>query len=215
MGFEVKNLTLGDMASELNVNASTLRQWSDRFEELEVHHVLRNQRDERIYDESDFKVFEFIRDLRNEYGRRTRTEDIAAMLEEKSKDGLIKLRTKEFAPRPKATPMSTSLMADEDIQRLMASDKVKQFMSVISKNIEEELRKDLRDELGKVTDGIQGNHQKLEEIIERREQEFKKELEERDKRYEEGMKRRAEQTDEVLKEIRDRQNRPWYKKLFN
>lgn len=59
MALEVDFITLGDASSRLDVPAPTLRHWTDQMEEFNVHYVLRNNRNERIYEESDVKVLRF------------------------------------------------------------------------------------------------------------------------------------------------------------
>lgn len=96
MALEVDFITLGDASSRLDVPAPTLRHWTDQMEEFNVHYVLRNNRNERIYEESDVKVFEILRDLKSEYGRRTTTRDLGYMIAEKGKAGDLQLRTRKM-----------------------------------------------------------------------------------------------------------------------
>lgn len=132
MSFEIDFITLGDASVKLGKPSPTVRHWGEQLEELEVHYLKRNNRNERIYYDEDIKIFEYLRDLKDEYGRRTTTRDLAYMLQDRADKGEFKLRKKEDAPQPANPSNKTAdLLNQEDIQRLMQSERVKQFMGII------------------------------------------------------------------------------------
>lgn len=212
MGLEVDYITVGDASTRLNTPTATLRHWAEQLEEFDTHYLLRNNRNERIFTEDDIKVFEYLRDLKNEYGRRTTTKDIASMILDRGHDGQLKLRTKDDAPSPQKTNRTADLLSQEDIKRLMGSERVKQYTSVVvgeaTKNIQVALQasieEKLEDEFSKMNQKMAEKYSKLEETV-------KKLEEERDRKLEERMK----QTDEYLSYIRERDNKPWWKKIFS
>src|SRR5699024_12069243 len=77
---EVEFVTLGGASDRLNVPPPTLRGWADRFEDLKIHYLERNHRDERIFYAEDIEIFKFVRDSKERYGRKTTTTDIAYMI---------------------------------------------------------------------------------------------------------------------------------------
>lgn len=147
MAIAVDFITLGDASERLGVPSATLRHWTDQMEEYEAHFVLRNNRNERIYYENDLEVFAFLRDLKNEYGRRTTTKDLAYMIMDKGREGQFKLRTKEEAPTPQPSNRTADLLNQEDIQRLMDSERVKQFISIIISENSKAMKEELVDEI--------------------------------------------------------------------
>jgi DNA-binding transcriptional MerR regulator len=208
MALEVDFITLGDASERLNVPSATLRHWTDQLEDFEVHYVMRNNRNERIYYDTDLEIFSFLRDLKAEYGRRTTTKDLASMISDKGREGEFLLRNREDAPTPQSTNRTADLLGQEDIKRLMDSDRVKQFMSIVvnetTKNIKEDLKKDLDDEFMKVNRQIVESHERLEKTVK-----------EREERLEQRMAERAKQTDEYIALLREKDKRPWWKKIFS
>ena len=191
MSLEVEFITLGDASERINVPAPTLRHWTDQLEEYDAHYTMRNNRNERIYFASDLKIFEFLRDLKDEYGRRTTTRDLANMIIEKGSQGEFELRTKDDAPMPTSNPSNktSELLNQEDIQRLMQSDRVKQFIGVIIAETQKNMREQLVEEI----------KSSMKEELE----EYDKKSEERLQRMDENIKKRAEQTDQWLTQMRE------------
>lgn len=141
---EVDFITLGDAASRLEVPDSTLRHWTDQLEKYNVHYVKRNDRNERIYYDSDLDIFKYLRDLKAEHGRKTTTKDLAIMI---SQMGSFELRTQENAPVPAPSNRTAELMNHEDIKRLLESERVRQFLGVIINETTSKLRDDLVEEI--------------------------------------------------------------------
>ncbi|MGQ7228394.1 MerR family transcriptional regulator [Bacillus cereus group sp. Bce029] len=211
MALEVDFITLGDASDRIGVPSPTLRHWTDQLESLEVHFVKRNNRNERIYYDTDLEIFEFLRDLKQEHGRRTTTKDLAYMIREMS--DRFELRTREDAPQPSQPSNKTAdLLNQEDIQRLMQSERVKQFISIVideaTKNLKDDLKHEVRQEVNKemleVGRQMVENHNKLEQ-----------QLKERDEKFEKQLEARMKQTDEYIQEFRARQKLPWWKKIFS
>lgn len=206
MSLTVDFITLGDASDRLNVPSATLRFWTDQLEEYNVHYVLRNNRNERIYYDSDLKIFEFLRDLKAEYGRRTTTKDLAYMVIDKANKGEFVLRSKEEAPEVKPTNRTADLLNQEDIQRLMQSERVKQFIGVVVSEATKNIRDELKEEFNR---GVDDTNKKILEAYER--------IEKNQKEREERLKKRIEERDKVLmetlRELQDRKKSIW-QKLF-
>lgn len=202
MALEVDFITLGDASSRLDVPAPTLRHWTDQMEEFNVHYVLRNNRNERIYEESDVKVFEILRDLKSEYGRRTTTRDLGYMIAEKGKAGDLQLRTREDAPQPEQPSNRTAdLLNQEDIQRLMQSERVKQFINIIISETQNNLKGELREELTLTI------RKEIQKEIEEKMTEQQKALDATAKRIEESLKKRDDQMTTFISEMREQNKR--------
>ncbi len=188
---KVDFVTLGGASDRLDVPSPTLRNWTDQLEEFNTHYTKRNNRNERIYYQEDLDIFEYLRDLKNEYGRKTTTKDLARMLQESNR---FELRSKEDAPSPIEEPSNrVELLSQEDIKELMDSERVKQFMQIIvsetTKNIKEDLveevtqsvTKELKKEFDnseivqkRTVDAVNEGYDKIIEKIERAELEGKK-----------------------------------------
>ena len=95
MTLKVDFVTLGDAAKRLGVPAPTLRSWSIQLEEYEAHYTMRIHKNDRIFYDSDIKIFAFLRDLKKEHGRRTTTRDLSRTLLEMGAEGKFELRKKE------------------------------------------------------------------------------------------------------------------------
>jgi hypothetical protein len=215
MALEVDFITLGDASDRLGVPAPTLRHWTDQMEEYNVHFVLRNNRNERIYEEDDIKIFAYLRDLKNEYGRKTTTKDLGYMIVDKANKGELKIRSREDAPPPQPSNKTADLLGQEDIQQLMQSERVRQFIGIIvgetTKNIKEDLMEEVRAEILEsktynqlVLEELENRRIKREEEKERKEEEHRKYIEERERMREE-RDRKARLEWEQKQEERERE----------
>lgn len=222
---EVDFITLGDAASRIDVADSTLRHWTDQLEKFNVHYVKRNDRNERIYYDSDLDIFKFLKDLKQEHGRKTTTRDLALMIKEM---GTFDLRTQENAPVPAPSNRTAELMTHEDIKRLLESERVRQFLSVIinenNKNLREELISEIKEELGVEREALKNELRKeiqaeleeekklLNDSIEQQNkiaegqqdvkqslEELKREQSERDKRFNQLLEQRRKEYEESKK----------------
>lgn len=221
MPIEVDYITLGEASNRIDVPAPTLRHWTDQLEEFNVHYVPRNNRNERIYEESDIAIFTYLRDLKAEYGRRTTTKDLGYMIAEKGREGVLKLRTREDAPPPEPSNRTSELMNNEDMKKLMESDKAKQFfnyaMTRFQEDIKEDYRKELKTSLSETRDEIKDYMKEFEQNIlnkiqekvdESAEEQLKlkeKELEERNKEIE-RLRKEQEDKDRELEQLKNEQS---------
>lgn len=171
MSIEVDFITLGDVSNRIDVPSPTLRHWTDQLEEYEVHFTLRNNRNERIYNSDDILVFMFLKQYKEEFGRRTTTKDLARMLQEKGREGEFKLRLKEDAPSVTENPSNKTqdLLNQDDIKRLMQSERVKQFIGVITAENNKFLKEELMSE---VATYLESNNEKA--LIQMKEMEEKR-----------------------------------------
>lgn len=230
VAFEVDYITLGDASSKLNVPSATLRHWTDQIEDYEVHFVKRNNRNERIYYDTDIEIFAYLRDLKKEYGRKTTTRDIAYMILDKGTKGEFQLRRREDAPVAKQTNRTADLLNQEDIQRLMQSERVRQFIEVIinerDKSLREEIAEDLRETIREeiiqelkldLRDMSQNINERLEGIstmITQNIEEERKKIEERDlktleffNKYKKNIEDNTENINEIKKYVQKESER--------
>lgn len=199
MALEVDFITLGDASERLDVPSPTLRNWTDQLEEFDIHFVMRNNRNERIYYDTDLEIFGFLRDLKQEHGRRTTTKDLGYMMREMDR---FELRSREDAPQPSNPSNKTAdLLNQEDIQRLMQSERVKQFINIIISETQNSLKGELREEL---TLTIREEIQK--ELTEQMTEQQQK-LEATAERIEESLKKRDDQMTKFISEMREQNKR--------
>lgn len=198
MALTVDFITLGDVSSRLDVPSPTLRHWTDQMEEFNVHYVLRNNRNERIYEESDIEVFAELRDLKNKYGRKTTSRDLGAMLVEKGKRGELKLRSREDAPLPDIVSQRTyDLMNHEEIKRIFDDPKAKQVLEYMVSEATKDIRANLMDEVreavkAEMEEGqavVKDHLERMEEALRKKEEANTKLMEEMKKQMEEQAER--------------------------
>ena len=150
MAIEVDYITLGDVAERLDTPAPTLRNWTDQLEEFNVHYVLRNNRNERIYEDTDIAIFQYLKDMKVEHGRKTTTRDLAYMIANKGRSGEFKLRSREDAPIEPSN-RTADLLNHEDIKQVLQSERVRQIIQVIvdetNSKLDERVRLAVREEL--------------------------------------------------------------------
>lgn len=206
MAVTVEFITLGDASNQLNVPASTLRLWTDDLEKSEVHYVKRNHRDERIYYENDLEIFSYMKELKKEHGRKTRTKDIALMIYQQSvENNRFELRRSEDAPKPKVSTTAMDMLHNDDIQKLMDSDRVKQFISIIMAenanaldSVTEELD-NVKGELSKVKGELEEKVGQLKDALSGLQQEQEANTKKIDESIEESRKARIEREEEAKK----------------
>lgn len=174
MEIQVDFITHGDAARRLDVPPGTLRNWADQMEEFRVHYVKRVDGN-RVYYENDLEVFTFIRDMKEEHGRKTTTKNLAYILAEKGKQGEFKLRSIEDAPQAERNRDVLDLLNQDDIKQLMESNRVQQFMRVISEGIREDLMKEFNQE----REEMRKERNMLLEILQKQNDNIKNELKDR------------------------------------
>lgn len=235
MPLEVDYITMGEAAERIGKPAATLRHWTDQLEEFKVHYVLRNNRNERIYEESDLKIFAFLRDLKEEYGRKTTSKDLSYLIEDKGKSGELQLRSREDAPPPNPSNRTTDLLNQADLKQLMESDRAMQVLNHMvleaTSHMKEKLIEEVRAEMMTYDNGAIAALQQIEERKAQREEQRHKEQMEYLKNIEEGMKRREERDreerlawqkeqevqrkiEEEAKKVESEKPKTWFQKLL-
>ncbi|CDQ41865.1 hypothetical protein [Virgibacillus salexigens] len=141
MAMDVEFVTLGDAAKRIEVPAPTLRGWSDKLEELHVHYLERNHRDERIFYESDLKIFEFMRDAKSRYGRKTTTTDLAYVILENED---LECRQKGQVPE---VPKHKMELSEIDMQHMLENPEFQSFMQQIIHKATDDISKELSAEI--------------------------------------------------------------------
>ena len=214
---EVEFVTLGDASERLGVPSPTLRNWTDQLEEMGVHYVKRNNRNERVYYDNDIEIFEWLRDLKKEHGRKTTMKDLTNVM--KGMEDRFVFRSEEEAPTPTTTPSNKTgdLITPDDMQRLMENQRVRsvinlfikesgeqlrvQMVAELKQQLEEErdiLKLTLREEIKKELS--EGQEQLLKELKSHNEEETKKKEEERER-----VAKRDEQLMKSLREMQEKQ----------
>lgn len=193
---KVDFVTLGGASERIDVPSPTLRNWTDQLEEYGVHFTKRNNRNERIYFKEDLDIFEYVRDMKSEYGRKTTTKDLAKMI---ANDPRFELRSRENAPSPVEEPSNRlDLLNQEDIKDLMGSERVMQFMNIIveqtTKNIKDDLIKEVTESVESISRDFKKRNLKLEHKLETMEREQK-----------EALKSIQENNKELIKKLEETQ----------
>lgn len=161
-------ITLGMAAERLSVPVNTLRNWAEKLEELDVHYLLRNARDERLITESDMKMFEFIKEQKDIHGRRTTTTNLVYLIAQLDKF------EKRKNPNPQnknneATSDETSLMTINSVEELAENEQFKQLIKVIGTSILKEQQDHFTEEMEeRINDMKEDFANKLTEIEEER-----------------------------------------------
>jgi len=159
----VEFVTLGEAAEMLKTPAPTLRGWADKLEEMGIHRLERNHRQERIFYESDLEIFRFIRDQKDVHGRKSTTEDLARLIKSMAEeDGAFHLRPIEGMSVPILTP--TPQLTQIDMERLLQQEAFREWIE----NIHRELNKETTNKLNELQNEIIA----LRESQERRDQEI-------------------------------------------
>lgn len=227
MAVEVDFITLGDASEKLDTPAPTLRHWTQQLEDYEIHYVKRNNRNERIYYDTDLEIFGYLRDLKAEHGRRTTTKDLAYMILDRGKKGEFQLRRKEDAPAPSQQSNKTSeLLNQDDIKRLMDSERVKQFMGIVVEEttkqlkvemveeLKEAFRDDVRTEVSEAQKQTSEEIRQLKEALRKQEEQSSKLLKELLEQKKEEEKQRIEEKQKVEEESRTIEKKGFFAKLF-
>jgi DNA-binding transcriptional MerR regulator len=132
---EVPFITLGDAAEMLGAPPATLRGWADMLENLGVHALERNQRNERLFYENDLEIFRFVKDQKDVHGRKTTTEDLAHTINQMAEDGAFELRkTGLDVPIPVPPPTLTYV----DLDRLTQQETFRQWFEEIHAKLNEQ-----------------------------------------------------------------------------
>lgn len=171
MSIDVDFVLMSRASEKIKVASGTLRGWTDKLEEFGIHYVKRNNRNERIYYDTDLEIFKYLRDMKDEHKRRTTNRDIFYMLQEKARKGEYTLRKKEDAPQLYNPSNKTAdLLNQEDIKQLMQSERVRQFIQIVISENNRAMREDFIEEIRdtvreEVRLEMQEEHAKLHESI--------------------------------------------------
>jgi DNA-binding transcriptional MerR regulator len=199
---EVDFVTLGDASERLNVPAPTLRNWTDQVEEFQVHYVKRNNRNERVYYDNDIEIFAYIRDLKQEHGRKTTMKDITNMMVNPDIIERFNLRSEEDAPVPNPSNKTGELITKDDVERIMDNERVKAVVGFLiaetTKQLKDEVLDELREEWDKERETLRLAMQKeLGDQLEA----FVEEQKKRDEAEQEKVSMREEKSLKILNEL--------------
>lgn len=204
---EVDFVTLGDASERLDVPSPTLRNWTDQLEEFNLHFVMRNNRNERIYYDTDIDIFQYIKGLKQEYGRKTTMKDIVNML--RNMDDRFIFRSEEDAPVPEPSNKTAGeLLSPDEVQRLMENTRVQALIGYMVAQTTNKVRADLQEEFAEQSKLMQiESQQNREQLIQALREEVRSEFsaeqekiqEELKKFQEEQSKRDAEQREFINK----------------
>jgi DNA-binding transcriptional MerR regulator len=204
---EVNYIRIGDMAERLDVPQSTLRNWVNQLEKRKIHYVNRNNRNERVFTDEDIKVFTYLRDSRKEFSGLV-TDDLGRILIEQDAKGNINLRTVEQFPEgEQKNDRVAELLNNEDIQKLMESDRVKQLMSAVMQGMKDDLSREIKDQYERVA---KEENAKLMEQMQDRFEEMQKGQTERDKK----MDMAISDIREEMKQKEEKKKGGFFSKLF-
>ena len=213
---EVEFVTLGDASERLDVPSPTLRNWTDQLEEMGVHYVKRNNRNERVYYDNDIQIFEWIRDLKKEYGRKTTMKDLTNVM--KDMTDRFQFRGEEEAPAPTPNPSNKTgeLLTPDDVNRLMENQRVRAVLGTIIAQSTEQIRvqlvAELKGQLEEERDILRLSiREEIQKEMSEGQEELRKEIKEfneaQSKRDEEEKKRVAQRDEALMKSLREMQER--------
>lgn len=216
---EVEFVTLGDASERLGVPSPTLRNWTDQLEDMGIHYVKRNNRNERVYYDNDIEIFKWISDLKKEHGRKTTMRDLTNVMREMT--DRFQFRGQEEAPTPTPNPSNKTgeLLTPDDVSRLMDNQRVRAILGVITAHSTEEIRMQMVAELRgqfeqerdilKLTlreeikrEMLEGSESLLKEL-----QEFNEAQSKRDEEERKHMAERDEKLMSTLKELQEMQEK--------
>jgi DNA-binding transcriptional MerR regulator len=223
---EVDFVTLGDASERLNVPPPTLRNWTDQVEEYQVHFVKRNNRNERVYYDNDIEIFAYIRDLKQEHGRKTTMRDITEMMVSPEIIGRFNLRSEEDAPVQNPSNKTGEMITKDDFERIMDNQRVKAIVGYLVAETTDQLRgqvvAELRHEWEKERDILrltmreeikkevsEGNNQIGEQL-----RKFEEEQKNRDKAQQEKVSKREEESIRLLRELLEQRKKESQKGLL-
>lgn len=208
---KVDFVTLGGAAEALDMPAPTLRGWSDKLEEMNVHYLERNHRDERIFYESDIEIFRFMKEAKDLYGRKSTTIDLGYVLLEKSDE--FQLRQREDVP---SVPNRSLSIADLDLTSVLENQAFQSFMSELIRTSTKGVSNEI---IFNVSKSIEDNIvtqllERIEEKEKEREEELKLIKEEQQKTMM-LLEQQKELQKKLEEKIEEEASKSFWKKLFN
>lgn len=190
MALEVDFIPISEAAERLDMPQPTLRYWCDKLEELGIHFMERNNRDERVFFDIDMEIFKFIKEQKERYGRKAKIIDIAYMVQDNFECRNIGTRP-DLPRRPMPQPA--------DVEALVHSELFQNSMKAIIKEATEETAKRVAERIQEENMKTQKETmQKLDELMN-----IMKDLNELNQEMQE-IKREQEEL-----------NKPWYKRMFS
>ncbi|KIV58937.1 hypothetical protein AM501_23955 [Aneurinibacillus migulanus] len=192
MKIEYPFLTVGQVSDLLDVPAVTIRDWGNRLEDLGVHYLKRNDRGERIYEETDIAIIRFIQEYKKKYGRFTTMEDLGRMILD---DESLITRNEIISPPPNEKEsdktVSKEVFSSQEGLTVLLQNAVYASAAELSKRAEAAIEQ--------ATERIS---QQMQENLDKQREEMKKELENHkkllDEKFESITKERADKLDQVI-----------------
>jgi hypothetical protein len=175
---QLEYFSFGDGAMVLDIPQPTLRNWCDKLEEMGVHYIVRNERNERVLYDIDIAIFKFMKVEKEKNGRNATLQFLG-----------LKLIESMMERRQSPTSLNTSLQAFDrqgyELQRVLESDAFKATVGAIAREtaatLEETLTPRIREEVT---------------------QSFKAEFSSYEERVNSRLDERAKQTDEFIGVLR-------------
>lgn len=200
---EVDFVTLGDASERLDVPSPTLRNWTDQLEEFNLHFVMRNNRNERIYYDTDIEIFQYIKGLKQEYGRKTTMKDIVNML--RNMEDRFIFRSEEDAPVPEPSNKTAGeLLSPDEVQRLMENSRVRALIGYMVAETTTKVREDLQEEFAEQSKLMQiESLQSREQLIQILREEVRSELTAEHEKVQEELKKFQEEQSKRDEEQRE------------
>lgn len=223
MPVEVDFVTMKIAKDHIKRPEATVRLWVDQLEKYEVHYFMRNDANERIFYENDLEILVYVDKLKREHGRSVRMENLAHILYEEGQKGNLKLRRAEDAPRPEPTNQHLKILNHQDIEHLMGSDRVKQFLEYVMAGTLQQLKEDMVEEMRELVREEMEEQQreilKQQEQILKQQQEDNRRIREQMEKLEEALRQKEEANTKQMTELKeqlekDNQPKGLFAKLF-
>ncbi|MED0677624.1 MerR family transcriptional regulator [Aneurinibacillus thermoaerophilus] len=189
MQVEYPFLPVGQVSELLDVPVPTLRDWCNRLEELGIHYLKRNDRQERIFEETDIEIMRFIRNLKKKYGRYTSMEDIGRLIQENEE---LECRHEIIAPPPREEGTSVSKeVYSSEVLRQVYQDAIVAASAEIVKQTENLLHQYTEQMTEKIADKLKEQEEAMQKELEA----HKKFM---DQKFEESVRERSQKMDEII-----------------
>lgn len=210
-------LTLGDAARSLDISPSTLRYWCNELEKTGVHMLERiydggRSEGERIFYPIDLEIMMFMKEMRDQYGRKITTDKIAPMIATMYECRSVEIRSDLAVYRPE--PMLQDLDAERLVnhpafQELLQSMVQKATQSLIPADIAEQLKAKVVEELEATKKELAATREEITSLKDATSSEIRdlKQIEN------ERLAKMTELMDKTM-EIHRMQSLPWWKKMF-
>jgi DNA-binding transcriptional MerR regulator len=196
---EVEFITFGEAAKRIGVPAPTLRGWTDKFEELDVHYLERNDKGERLFFDIDLEIFSYVKELKAHYGdRKATTTDCAYHIAEHEK---FRDRLRRRKPDLEILKRRVTNINEIDVNYLMSNE---QFLELLNQNLQmmrEQIKEEVKQEIATTI---------AKEVEERMSAKLEEIEEKRIRKFEEYIAKQREMHQEQMELLQ----KPWWKKLL-